>query len=276
MNTQRNVLQTCRTTIRSEGMMNRMRFVCALAVIALLLPTGNVFSQTYQGRILGTITDANGAAVKSAKIIITNVETGVQRPIESNDLGDYSAPNLAPGLYLIVVEATGFKKYERRDVRVEVAKDVRLDITLSAGSLSESITITGEAPAIETTNTTLGGTFSNKSINDLPLNGRDFQSLLVLRPGVQRSPGGGYLSISSNGNRPENNNFIMDGTDNNDPYYGTTVVNAEGVQGTPGTILPIDAIQEFNAQEHPSAEYGWKQGAIHNLRHKSGANTVDV
>src|SRR5262249_19298850 len=254
--------------------MNRSRFSCALAVILLLSSTVSVFSQTYQGRILGTVTDVNGAAVRAAKIVITNVETGVQRTVESNDLGDYTAPNLAPGLYQMVVEASGFKKYERRDVRVEVAKDVRLDITLSAGSLSESITITNEPPPIETTNTTLGGTFSNKAINDLPLNGRDFQNLVVLRPGVQRSPGGGFLSISSNGNRPENNNFIVDGTDNNDPYYGTTVINAEGVQGTPGTILPIDAIQEFNSQEHPSAEYGWKPGAIINLGLKSGTNEI--
>jgi hypothetical protein len=125
---------------------------------------------------------------------------------------------------------------------------------------------------IESTNDTLGGTISNKTINDLPLNGRDFQNLVVLRPGVQRYHGGGFLSISSNGNRPEDNNFIVDGTDNNDPYYATTVINAEGVQGTPATHLPIDAIQEFNAEEQPPAEYGWKPGAIVNIGLKSGTN----
>src|SRR5258705_4766253 len=145
---------------------------------------------------------------------------------------------------------------------------------MQAGSVTETVTVTEQVPLVETTNDTLGGTFSNTSINDLPLNGRDFQNLVVLHPGMQRSPGGGFLAISSNGNRPENNNFIVDGTDNNDPYYGTTVINAEGVQGTPGTILPIDAIQEFNAQEHPSAEYGWKPGAIINLGLKSGTNQI--
>ncbi|MFY9609996.1 MAG: carboxypeptidase regulatory-like domain-containing protein [Blastocatellia bacterium] len=252
--------------------MNKLRVVLVSLLISAL--SGVVPAQTYQGRILGSVTDEQGAAVRSAKVVITNVETGVSRTVESNDSGDYVAPNLAPGLYTVIAEATGFKKVERTQVRVEVAKDVRIDIALVAGNITESVTITDEPPPIETTNTTLGGTFSNKSINDLPLNGRDFQNLVVLRPGVQRSPGGGFLSISSNGNRPENNNFIVDGTDNNDPYYGTTVINAEGVQGTPGTILPIDAIQEFNAQEHPSAEYGWKPGAIINLGLKSGTNEI--
>src|SRR5207244_11908317 len=96
--------------------------------------------------------------------------------------------------------------------------------------------------------------------------------LVVLRPGVQRFPGGGFLSISSNGNRPEDNNFIVDGTDDNDPYYATTVINAEGVQGTPATHLPVDAIQEFNAEENPPAEYGWKPGAVINVGLKSGTN----
>src|SRR6266850_2454134 len=145
---------------------------------------------------------------------------------------------------------------------------------MQPGSVSEVVEVTEQAPLVETTNDTLGGTFANKSINDLPLNGRDFQNLVVLRPGVQRTTGGGFLSISSNGNRPEDNNFIFDGVDNNDPYYGGTIVNAEGVQGTPGSILPIDAIQEFNAQENPPAEYGWKPGAIVNLGLKSGTNDV--
>ena len=83
----------------------------------------------------------------------------------------------------------------------------------------------------------LGGTFSNRAINELPLLGRDFQNLVVLQPGIERSPGGGFLSITANGNRPEDNNFIVDGLDDNDAYYGTTVINAEGVAGTPATHL---------------------------------------
>jgi hypothetical protein len=248
-------------------------FVYLVLAFAICAPLC-VFAQTYEGRILGTITDQSGAAVREAKVIITNVDTGVGRELVTNDAGDYVAPNLAPGVYKIIVEAQGFTRVEKSGTRLEVAKDIRIDFTLRPGSISETVSVTEDVALVETTNDTLGGTFANKSINDLPLNGRDFQNLVVLRPGVQRSTGGGFLSISSNGNRPEDNNFIVDGTDNNDPYYATTVINAEGVQGTPGSILPIDAIQEFNAQENQPAEYGWKPGAIVNLGIKSGTNEI--
>src|SRR6266404_4663593 len=249
-----------------------------LRTIAIFLSAfgawGIAAGQSQEGRILGTVTDQSGGLVKGARVTITNVDTGVTRTLETNEVGDYVAPSLPPGPYKLVVEATGFKRVERIGIRLEVAKDLRLDITMQPGSVSEVVEVTEQAPLVETTNDTLGGTFANKSINDLPLNGRDFQNLVVLRPGVQRTTGGGFLSISSNGNRPEDNNFIFDGVDNNDPYYGGTIVNAEGVQGTPGSILPIDAIQEFNAQENPPAEYGWKPGAIVNLGLKSGTNNV--
>src|SRR2546421_3592915 len=252
-----------------------MTFLRSIAIFLFAFAAvGVAYGQSQEGRILGTVTDQSDGLVKGARVTITNVDTGVARTLETNDAGDFVAPSLPPGPYKLVVEATGFKKVERNGIRLEVAKDIRLDLTMLAGSITETVTVTEQVPLVETTNDTLGGTFANKSINDLPLNGRDFQNLVVLRPGVQRSSGGGFLSISSNGNRPEDNNFIVDGTDNNDPYYATTVINAEGVQGTPGSILPIDAIQEFNAQENPPAEYGWKPGAIVNLGIKSGTNDV--
>jgi hypothetical protein len=252
-----------------------MTFLRSIAVFLFAFCVLGIASgQTQEGRILGTVTDQSGGLVKGARVTITNVETGVARTLETNDAGDFVAPSLPPGPYRVVVEAAGFKKVERGGIRLEVAKDIRLDLTMQPGSVSETVTVTEQVALVETTNDTLGGTFANKSINDLPLNGRDFQNLVVLRPGVQRTTGGGFLSISSNGNRPEDNNFIVDGTDNNDPYYATTVINAEGVQGTPGSILPIDAIQEFNAQENPPAEYGWKPGAIVNLGIKSGTNEL--
>src|SRR5262245_22304187 len=140
-----------------------------------------VAAQTYQGRILGSIANQSGAAVRGAKVTITNVGTGATRALETNEAGDYAAPNLPPGLYKITVEASGFKKVERPEVRLEVAKDIRIDISLQPGAVAETVTITEDAPLIEMANNTLGGTFSNKAINDLPLNGRDFQNLVVLR-----------------------------------------------------------------------------------------------
>ncbi len=240
--------------------------VCLLASVA--------FAQSNNGRILGTITDPSGALVVGAKIVITDTERGVTQTFVSNESGDYVAPSLRPAVYLITAESAGFKKVERPSIRLEVGQDLRIDFQLKTGSASEVVTVMDEAPLVNTNNVVLGGTFTNKAINELPLNGRDFQNLVTLRPGVQHYPGGGFLSISSNGNRPEDNNFIVDGTDNNDPYYATTVINAEGVQGTPATHLPIDAIQEFNAEEQPPAEYGWKPGAIVNVGLKSGTNSL--
>jgi outer membrane receptor protein involved in Fe transport len=246
--------------------LSRVSFVCLLTCLA--------FAQSQNGRFLGTVTDPSGAVVVGAKVVITDSERGISQTYASNESGDYVAPALRPGLYTITAEAAGFKKLERPAIRLEVGQDLRIDFQLKAGSASEVVTVMDEAPLVNATTDVLGGTFTNKAINELPLNGRDFQNLVTLRPGVQRYPGGGFLSISSNGNRPEDNNFIVDGTDNNDPYYATTVINAEGVQGTPATHLPIDAIQEFNAEEQPPAEYGWKPGAIVNVGLKSGTNSL--
>jgi len=250
-------------------MIKNFLFVCLLCLCSSL-----AFTQSQNGRILGTVTDPSNAVVVGAKVTITDTERGVSQVFISNESGDYVAPSLKPALYSITAEAQGFKKIERPAIRVEVGQDLRIDFQLKTGSASEVVTVMDEAPLVNSTTDTLGGTFTNKAINELPLNGRDFQNLVTLRPGVQRYPGGGFLSISSNGNRPEDNNFIVDGTDNNDPYYATTVINAEGVQGTPATHLPIDAIQEFNAEEQPTAEYGWKPGAIVNVGLKSGTNSL--
>jgi Carboxypeptidase regulatory-like domain len=231
-----------------------------------------LIAQTSQGRILGTVTDASGAVVSGAAVTVTNVATGVSRSVASSTAGEYVVPELEAGPYSVKVQSKGFATTERTGIRLEVAKDVRVDVQLKPGVETEVMTVNGEAPIIDTTSDVLGETFSNEAINELPLQGRDFQNLVILQPGIQREPGGGFLSITANGNRPEENNFIIDGIDDNDAYYGTTVINAEGVEGTPATILPIDAIQEFNIQSSPEADYGWKPGAIINVGIKSGTN----
>jgi len=244
------------------------------ANIILMLCAASGLAQSNEGRILGTVTDSQEKVVVGAQVVVTNTGTNAIRNLRTNNAGDYVAPNLQPGLYTITAEASGFKKVVHPDVRLEVGNDVRIDFRLVPGDISETVRVTTEAPLITTTNDNIGGSLSNKEINDLPLNGRDYQNLLVLRPGVVRFPGGGFESISSSGMRPEDNNFILDGTDDNDPYYSGNIINAEGVQGTPGSILPIDAIQEFNSEENPSPEYGWKPGATINVGLKSGTNTV--
>jgi Carboxypeptidase regulatory-like domain len=245
-------------------------------ILALLFLSfsGSLFAQTSQGRILGTVTDKSGAIVAGASVTVTNTDTQVSRELVTAKSGDYVAPNLEPGTYFVKATAPTFATEIRTGVLVEVAKDARVDLKLQPGAVSETMTVTGAAPLVDSTNDVLGVTFSNEAINEVPLQGRDFQNLVVLEPGIQRTPCGGFLSTTSNGNRPEDNNYIIDGLDDNDAYYGTTVINEEGVQGTPATHLPIDALSEFNVQTSPEAEFGLKPGAIINLGIKSGTNAL--
>ncbi len=250
-------------------------FAVAVIIIFMLVFSQLILvAQTSQGRILGTVIDPSGAVVPKARVTVTNTATGIARSITTTAAGEYAAPNLEPGSYVVLVEAPGFEKAQHTAVTLEVAKDVRIDFKLAPGAVTETMLVTGEAPIVDTTSDVLGGTFSNEAINELPLLGRDFQNLAILQPGVQRTPGGGFESITANGNRPQDNNFIVEGIDDNDAYYGVTVINDEGVQGTPATHLPIDAIQEFNVQSSPEADYGWKPGAIINIGIKSGTNTL--
>jgi hypothetical protein len=249
--------------------------IVLLAVVASLSAAMFVSAQTYEGRILGLVTDQSGAVVAGAKIDITNTATNTTRHLVTNGAGEYAAPDLEPGSYVITAEATGFKKTQSTPVALEVGRDARVNLKLEPGAVSETIQVNaGFGAMVDTTDSTLNGVLENKAINELPLQGRDFQNLLPLHPGVQRTPGGGFQSITSNGNRPDENNFFIDGATDNDVYYGESVVNEAGIQGTPASFLPLDSIQEFNTQESPSAEYGEKPGVVMNLGLKSGTNDI--
>jgi hypothetical protein len=248
-----------------------MKNIACIILLTMSLVAG-LSAQTYQGRILGLVTDQSGAIVPNARVTVINMATGVSRTLTTTSSGEYAAPNLEPGPYTVKIEAEGFEAFQRLGLQLEVARDIRVDAMLHPGSVSTTVSVTGETPVINTTNDVLGSTFSNEAINELPLQGRDFQNLVTLQPGIQRTPGGGLLTITANGNRATDNNFIVDGIDDNDAYYGETVLNEPGVTGTPATHLPIDAIQEFNVQSSPEADYGNKPGAIINLGIKSGTN----
>jgi len=233
-----------------------------------------MFSQSITGRILGTVTDQSGAAVAGATVVLTDVQRGTSRTVVTDDSGNYSAPELQPAVYRVRAEAKGFKSVERINIVVEVAQDLRVDIMVPAGSLSETIVVTDEVPLINTTSSTLGGTLSNAQINDLPLNGRNYENLLQLRPGVMRYPGGGFSTTSTNGLRAEDNAYFVEGLFNSEPFSGQAIINGAGIAGDSATILPIDSIQEFNVEENAPAEFGWKPGAVVNVGIKSGTNRI--
>jgi hypothetical protein len=198
----------------------------ALSVLSL-----SAVAQTTAGRILGSVTDQSGASVPGASVVVTDVQRGTSRTLTTDDAGSYAATNLQPGTYQIRVEAKGFKTTERPNLQVEVASDVRADFTLQTGQVSETVTISDEVPLLNTTSATLGGTLSNKEINDLPLSGRNYENLLQLRPGVMRYPGGGFSTTSSNGLRAEDNAYFLEGLFNSEPYSGQAIVNGAGIAG---------------------------------------------
>jgi hypothetical protein len=245
-----------------------------LLVGVVLLFCVPLFGQGNLGRILGTVTDVSGAVVTGATVTVTDVQRGVSRTLTTDQSGQYVAPDLLPGTYSVRAEAKGFQVVEHTGLTLEVGKDVRVDLSLQPGEQSQIVTVTGEPPMVETTNATLGGTLSNQTINDLPLNGRNYINLLALRPGVTVYPGGGADTRSSNGSRPEDIGYLIDGLRADEAYTGESVLNAPIPAGDSSTSLPIDAIQEFNTEENPKAEFGWKPGAVVNAGLKSGTNNI--
>jgi len=244
---------------------------CVLGVLLLSLPA---FSQGSSGRILGTVTDSSGGVVAGATVSVVDVDRGVTRTLTTDDAGVYNAPNLTPGTYTVRVEAKGFKKLERQNVVIEVGHEVRVDLTVQPGEQNQTVTVTESIPLVETTNATMGGTLENADIVDLPLNGRDYQNLMGLRPGVLLMVGGGPWTQSTNNIRPDETVWMIDGVFNANPFDARPVVNMPSPFTDGATILPVDAIQEFNVMENPKAEYGWKAGAVTNVGIKSGTNTL--
>jgi hypothetical protein len=223
--------------------------------------------------LVGTITDSNGGAISGASVTVQDVDRGTSRSLITDDTGAYNAPNLLPGNYKVRAEFKGFKAVERQNIVLEVGQEIRVDLALQPGEQAQTITVTEEIPLVETTNAELGGTIQSAVINDLPLNGRNFENLLTLRPGVEVYSGGGGWTQSSNGLRPHDNMYLVEGVNSNDPWMAQSIMNAGMAAGDAGTILPIDAIDEFKTIENPRAEYGWKPGAVVNVGIRSGTNS---
>ncbi len=241
------------------------------AVLFLCVP---VFSQGSFGRIVGTVTDQSGGVVSGATVTVIDTERGISRSLMTDDAGAYNAPNLTAGNYTVRVEAKGFKRIERQGIGIEVGNEVRIDLIVQPGDQNQTVTVTESVPLVETTNATQGGTLENADIIDLPLNGRDYQNLLGLRPGVMLQPGGGPWTQSANGVRPDESVWLIEGIINANFFDARPVINMPSPFTDGATIMPVDAIQEFNLMENPKAEYGWKAGAIVNVGIKSGTNNL--
>jgi Carboxypeptidase regulatory-like domain/TonB dependent receptor len=251
------------------------RVVSALgATLLLFLICLSAFSQSNQGTIQGGIFDQTGGAIAGATVSVIDVARGVTRSLTTDAAGEYVAPSLLPGTYTVRAESKGFRTTEHSGVLVEVGQTIRVDLTVQPGEQTQTVTVTGEIPEIDTTDSTLGGTVSNATINALPLNGRNFERLLQLRPGVITNPGAGAGNASTNGRRTGNDLLLVEGVAQIGPSNGTTTLNSVYRTGDANSLVPIDAIQEFNTQQNYKAEYGWRDGSVVNVGIKSGTNTI--
>lgn len=247
------------------------RRLLTAAILVLGLATA-ASAQKTTGDITGTITDQTGAILPGVTITAVCSATNLTRTAVSDTQGGYSIPELPPCVYKVSSDLSGFKTVIR-DVQVAVNAVSKADFKLELGTQSESITVEGVAPLVEFSDK-LNNYVDEKRIEQIPLSGRDFNSVIAVTPGVQRRPGGGFLAVNISGSRTTSNNYMIDGISNNDRFYGDSVMNQTGVVGVPATLVPMDAIAEFTVEQTPSAEFGTKGGGVVNVVMKSGSNQV--
>jgi hypothetical protein len=255
---------------------NAKNSILAVGIVAtalLLCQPG--FAQLNLGTITGTVTDQTGGVVVGATVSVIDVDRGVTRMLISDGAGEYSAPSLTPGTYTVHVEAKGFETASHEGITVQVGQFVRVDMQLKPGEQTQTVTVTGDLPMVDTSSASLGGTLENLAVEELPVNGRNYQYMLEDRPGIVQFRQGGDDSYSGNGAGTMDNAWMFDGLYDVNFFAGGASIVGAGNIGPDGTsILPIDAIQEVVITEVPKAEFGWKYGAHVNVGLKSGTNSI--
>jgi hypothetical protein len=253
--------------------------VLLIFAIVLLLASP-AWAQSFRGSIRGKVLDASGGVIAGAKVSAKSEATGNGRETVTAADGGYVLPELPAGIYVVTAQAAGLSPVAQNIV-VNVGLDTTADFDLSKVERKvERVTVTASAPVIEATRDVLGEVVDRKLVAELPLNGRDFGKLVALVPGVTVEPSGvagtqfGFGQFNIDGNRDRSNNYTLDGTDNNDPYFNNSALNQVGITGAPATLLPVDAIQEFNLQSQFSPEYGRNSGSVVNIITRSGTNQL--
>jgi hypothetical protein len=252
--------------LRSSG----ARLLLLLAA-AVLLPCIPAHAQKDTGGIAGTVTDPSGAVVSGAKVSITDVDRGTTVTTTTNNQGQYVASPLKIGRYKVTIEKSGFQKVVLGPVKVDVQEQPAVNAKLRVGSITETVTITTQGPQLETETSELGQVQDSHTIEALPLNGRNYAQLALLGAGVGPAEPGSRVEqsygFSSNGSRSLQNNFQLDGMDNNSDL-------GDVLNGSSYVIQPsVDALSEFKVQTNSySAEFGRGNGAVMNAVIKSGTN----
>ena len=243
-----------------------------LVFAALLSSSAVAWAQVDTGTILGTVRDSSGAIIAGATVTVTDEGTAFTQTTKTSSSGEYAFTPLKIGKYSVEVENQGFKKQRRTGLTVDIQQQVVADFTLSVGDVSAEVEVTAAAPILQTENGSVGQVISGQTVNDLPLNGRNYTFLARLVPGatVGQPEGRGLNAngwFTANGTRPAQNNYLLDGIDNN-------TNDVDFLAGAAYVLKPpIDAIGEFKLQTNNfSAEFGRAGGAVLNASIKSGTN----
>ena len=239
----------------------------ALIAPAVLVSSMVAGAQTFRGSLTGTVTDASGAAVPNASITLTNPASNETLNSKSNGAGDFSFPELSVGTYKLLVSAPGFSAKSLDDVAIEVTKINHQQIVLTVGAESTVVDVHASGITLDTTNSQLVSVVDQVSVQQIPLNGRNFQQMVKLAPGDNP-----YSVGSVNGTRTAGVNYQIDGADNNDPWSNAIASNQGGIAGIAGGLLPVEAIDQFSLQAAGEADQGRNGGANSNLVLRTGTN----
>ena len=258
----------------------KSRLSSALALLTLFVLNSGMLNAQVGGTVSGTVRDTSQASIPGAKVTIVNIETKTDRVVDVNGQGFFSAPNLRPGPYSVTASAPGFKTLVKSGVDVQVGADLILDLELPVGQVSDNVEVTAEAQGVEQAGATLSYEINSVTVRELPLNGRDWTLLALLQPGVgtvdqsalavsnQRANRGLGTQLSIGGNRPQQNNYRLDGVSINDYSNG-------GPGSILGAVLGVEAVQEFSVvTNNAPANYGRTGGGVINAITRPGTNQI--
>jgi hypothetical protein len=260
---------------RKNHSLLRLTPYIAITFALLFLASGlNVFAQVDEGSITGVVTDTTGAVVPNAKVTLVNTDQGLTLETNTTTGGEYTFSPVRIGHYTVSVTAAGFATTSQQNLTVNVSQNLRVNVQLKPGAATQTVEVTAAPPQLQTEDASVGQVVNEQSVNNLPLNGRNFTFLAQLAAGVntpQADTRGNAANgaFSANGLRPSQNNYLLDGIDNNSD-------NVDFLNGTNFVVLPPpDAISEFKVQTSDySAELGRAAGAVLNATIKSGTNSI--
>ena len=245
-------------------------------ILAACVSASTILAQSSSGTFLGTVRDSTGAIIPGATISILNQETGFRREIVSNSAGEYELPYVPLGNYTVTCKSKGFKSVDRTGINLQVDQKAKLDFSLSVGEVNETITITEAPPLVKASSSEFGEVVQRRAVQELPLNGRNYVQLVHLTAGVTTGQQGGNIegagafvprgtgSFNANGQRGQNNNFMVDGIDNNESWINSTILQPS-----------VEATNEFKVYTaNPPAEFGRASGGVVNVQTRSGTNEI--